>query len=465
MEGTTTMKNTPPSPSPRYKYDMIILGASGFTGKYVVKEALKFVNNNNNNNTCFSSFAIAGRNVTKLTETLKWASYPNPIPIPNTTIPILIADTTNPSSLRRLCSQTKLILNCVGPFRLYGDPVVAACVQTGCDYLDICGEPEFMERTELNYHQKAMESGSLVISACGFDSIPAELGVMFNSRQWERPAVPNTVEAFLSLESDKKLVLNLGTFESAVLGVANVKELQKLRRSRPKRARPMIPGSPPRRPTIEHQKNIGLWAVKLPSADSIVVRRTLSILAENPHGLSGMNESAEWKKTRESFWSMHKPAHFGVKMGTKSVFGILRIIMMGVFLGILGSFSFGRWLLLKFPSVFTLGWFRKSGPTEKEVNSASFKMWFVGHGFSDSQQVQVKPNMEIVTRVMGPEVGYITTPIILLQCALTLLSQRENLPKGGVFPPGIVFGPTDLQQRLEANGISFDVISKRALSG
>ncbi|KAM7268112.1 hypothetical protein ACFE04_010278 [Oxalis oulophora] len=242
MEDTTTMMNTPSSsPSPRYEYeyDMIILGASGFTGKYVVKEALKFVNNNNNN-TCFSSFAIAGRNVTKLTETLKWASYPNPIPIPNTTIPILIADTTNPSSLRRLCSQTKLILNCVGPFRLYGDPVVAACVQTGCDYLDICGEPEFMERMEAKYHEKAMDSGSLIISACGFDSIPAELGVMFNTKQWEAPAVPNRVEAYLCLESDKRIVGNFGTYQSAVLGVASAHELQELRRSRPKRPRPVV---------------------------------------------------------------------------------------------------------------------------------------------------------------------------------------------------------------------------------
>ncbi|CAI0386943.1 unnamed protein product [Linum tenue] len=63
----------------------------------------------------------------------------------------------------------KLLLNCVGPFRLYGDPVVAACSQTGCDYLDICGEPEFMERMEVNYHDQAVEKGSLIVSACGFD--------------------------------------------------------------------------------------------------------------------------------------------------------------------------------------------------------------------------------------------------------------------------------------------------------
>jgi short subunit dehydrogenase-like uncharacterized protein len=79
---------------------------------------------------------------------------------------------------------------------------VAACTEFGCDYLDICGEPEFMERMEAKYHDKAVEKGSLVISACRFDLVPAELGLMFNLRQWVPPTVPNRVEAYLSLESD-----------------------------------------------------------------------------------------------------------------------------------------------------------------------------------------------------------------------------------------------------------------------
>ncbi|XP_030952261.1 probable mitochondrial saccharopine dehydrogenase-like oxidoreductase At5g39410 [Quercus lobata] len=437
-------------------YDLIILGASGFTGKYVVKEALKFHNS-------LKSIALAGRNPTKLTQTLQWASQPHPPP----PIPILTFDTSDPQSLLSLCSQTKLILNCVGPFRLYGEPVVAACVETGCDYLDICGEPEFMERVEAKYGEKAVETGSLVISACGFDSIPAELGLIFNSRQWVPPAVPNRVEAYLSLESQKRIVGNFGTFESAVLGIANADKLQELRRSRPRRARPVIPGpSPPKGPLIEHQKKIGLWAVKLPSADSIVVRRTLAALTENPVGLPGVNESAEHSEKRGAFWSTVKPAHFGVKIGSKSLLGVFRFITVGMFMGLLGRTAFGRWLLLKFPSIFSLGWFRKKGPSDDEVRSASFKMWFVGCGFSNNSLVSeanMKPDMEIITRVMGPEIGYLTTPIILLQCALILLSQRDNLPNG-VFPPGIVFGPTDLQERLQENGISFDVISKSSLS-
>ncbi|KAH0698316.1 hypothetical protein KY285_015669 [Solanum tuberosum] len=445
--------------NPNPTYDVIILGASGFTGKYVIREALKFLNVPSSP---LKNLAIAGRNTSKLSQALQWASRPNPPP----EIPILTANTTDPSSLRDLASQTKIILNCVGPFRLYGEPVVEACADSGCDYLDISGEPEFMERMEVKYHDKAVENGSLVVSACGFDSIPAELGLMFNSRQWLPPAVPNSVEAYLSLESDKRIVGNLGTYESAVLGVANVDKLQELRRSRPKRPRPVIPGPPPKGPLMNHLKEVGVWAVKLPSADAIVVRRTLSCFAENPHGLPGVNESAEQVERREAFWSSIKPAHFGVKIASKSLLGVVRFIIVGLFIGLFGKTSLGRWLLLKFPSLFSLGWFRKKGPTEDEVASATFKMWFVGHGFSDgslASQGNRKPDTEIITRVMGPEVGYLTTPIILVQCALILLKERNNLPKGGVFPPGIVFGPTDLQNRLQHNGISFDVISKKTI--
>ncbi|KAI9185386.1 hypothetical protein LWI28_006716 [Acer negundo] len=441
----------------RHLYDMIILGASGFTGKYVVREALKVLNSPSSP---IKTLALAGRNPTKLAQTLQWAANPNPPP----PIPILTADTTDPMSLQQLCSKTNLILNCVGPFRLFAEPVVAACAHSGCNYLDICGEPEFMERMEAKYHEQAMETGCLVVSGCGFDSIPAELGLMFNSRQWVTPSAPNRVEAYVSLESDSRIVGNFATYESAVLGVANSQNLQELRRSRPKRTRPLIPGPPPPKgPMIEFQEKIGLWAVKLPSADSTIIRRTLSILAENPHGLPGMNESPQQIEKREAFWSTVKPAHFGEKIGSKSLLGIYKFITIGKLIVLLSGTAFGRWFLLKYPSIFSIGYFRKNGPSEEEVKSASFKMWFVGQGFSDSTRENVKPDMEIITRVTGPEIGYVATPIILLQCAIIVSSQRQNLPKGGVFTPGIVFGSTDLQKRLHNNGISFHVISKTTL--
>ncbi|URE48156.1 hypothetical protein MUK42_14378 [Musa troglodytarum] len=443
------------------EFDVVILGGSGFTGKYVIREALKFLSSASGP---LRSLALAGRSPSKLAAALQWAAAASPPP----PLSIISADVFDPTSLLALCRRTRIILNCVGPFHLYGDPVVAACVEAGTDYLDITGEPEFIERTETRYHERAEKAGSLVVSACGFDSVVAELGLMFHSRQWVPPAVPNRVEAYLSVESERSIALNIGTYESMVVGMANVGRLPDLRRSRPKSARPVIAGPPPAKgPLIEHNKTLGLWAINLPSVDAAVVRRTHEMLAEHPHGLAGISESDECAEKRKLYWSTVKPVHFGVKICAKSILGILRLMVTGLFLGLFGMFALGRSILLKFPSVFSLGWFRKTGPTEEEVRSASFIMWFIGHGYSDANlasQRGRKPDTEVITRVSGPEAGYVTTPIILLQCALVVLSERDNLPKGGVLPSGIVFSHTNLQRRLEENGIFFDVISVKPSS-
>jgi short subunit dehydrogenase-like uncharacterized protein len=118
--------------------------------------------------------------------------------------------------------------------------VAAACAAAGADCLDISGEPEFMERVEAELHEPAARTGSLIVSACGFDSVPAELGFLFHSRQWEPPSALVSVEAYLYLQSTKRIVGNIGTYESAVLGVANAGQLQALRRSRPRRPRPNV---------------------------------------------------------------------------------------------------------------------------------------------------------------------------------------------------------------------------------
>ncbi|KAL6584646.1 hypothetical protein OROMI_003935 [Orobanche minor] len=82
-----------------------------------------------------------------------------------------------------------------------------------------------MERMEATYFDQAVKNGSLVVSSCEYDLVPAELGFMFNSRQWVLPAVPNRVEAYVSLESDNRVVGNFGTYESAILGIANAGKL------------------------------------------------------------------------------------------------------------------------------------------------------------------------------------------------------------------------------------------------
>ncbi|GJN32965.1 hypothetical protein PR202_gb21516 [Eleusine coracana subsp. coracana] len=205
-----------------------------------------------------------------------------------------------------------------------------------------------------------------------------------------------------------------------------------------------------------------MWATRLHNADTSVVNRTLSTVTKYPEGLPGVEESPEYTEHRKNFWSSIKPAHYGEKI--TSLKAVVWLLVVGFFISLLGKFSFGRSLLLRYPKFFTLGLFRKSGPTEDEVNSSSFEMWFVGRGFTDAAHTskhESKTDKEIITKVSGPDIGYITTMITLIQCAITLLSERNNLPKGGVYTPGTIFGPTGLQQRLQENGISFEVLETK----
>lgn len=146
--------------------DIVILGASGFTGKYVIRELLKFVNEPNSAQP--RKIAIAGRCKKKLAAALTWASQDSSL---TASVPIFEADIGSLESLISLCKKTKVLISCVGPYRKFGKPVVEACVQTGVDYLDVTGEPEFMEEMEFLHHKKAMQTGPSVAHLCQLHSL------------------------------------------------------------------------------------------------------------------------------------------------------------------------------------------------------------------------------------------------------------------------------------------------------
>ncbi|XP_024536476.1 probable mitochondrial saccharopine dehydrogenase-like oxidoreductase At5g39410 [Selaginella moellendorffii] len=227
--------------------------------------------------------------------------------------------------------------------KLYGEPFVAACAESGIDYLDITGEPEFMERMRAKYHEQAVDRKSLVVSSCGFDSVPAEFG---------------------------------------------------------------IPGVPLKRPAVHWEDAVNSWAVKIPSSDAVLVRRTLATVAENPDGLPTASKHQEQSLKQ---WTDIKPKAPAQPSG-----------------------GFHR------------GSFQQDGPSQEEIDNSSFSMVFVGRGFKDASKVppgkKQQPDTEIITRVTGPEIGYVTTPIILVQAVLLVLKNRDKLPKGGVWTPGVAFG-------------------------
>ena len=149
------------------KYDFVIYGATGFTGKLVVEYAINQYNNNNE-----ISWAIAGRNNEKLEHIQEKYNLPS-------YIGKIIVDSNDQNSIDEMVSQTKCVLTTVGPYQLYGEKIIKTCVSSGTDYVDLCGEPGFMHKIISECSAEAKETGARIVFSCGFDSIPFDLGVLF----------------------------------------------------------------------------------------------------------------------------------------------------------------------------------------------------------------------------------------------------------------------------------------------
>jgi len=94
-------------------------------------------------------------------------------------IPKIVADVSNSDSLQAMARQGKVVINCVGPYRFFGEKVVKACVTEGTHHVDVSGEPQYLENMQLKYHKEAEDKGVYVVGACGFDSIPADCGTTY----------------------------------------------------------------------------------------------------------------------------------------------------------------------------------------------------------------------------------------------------------------------------------------------
>ncbi|MGC1302722.1 MAG: saccharopine dehydrogenase NADP-binding domain-containing protein [Caulobacteraceae bacterium] len=147
--------------------DLIVYGATGFTGRLVAERLAE---------TCGGPdglrWAMAGRSHDKL------AAVRDEIGAA-ADISLIVADADDPASLQAMVARTKAIVSTVGPYQLYGSPLVAACAAVGTDYLDLCGEPVWMRRMIDAHEPAAKASGARILFSCGFDSIPFELGVCF----------------------------------------------------------------------------------------------------------------------------------------------------------------------------------------------------------------------------------------------------------------------------------------------
>jgi short subunit dehydrogenase-like uncharacterized protein len=147
------------------QHDIVIYGATGFTGRLIAEYMLAREGGG-------LKWALAGRDLTRL------AALRDEIGAPAST-PLVVADTSDPASIREMVADARCICNVVGPYQWHGTQVVAACAELGTDYVDLSGEPGWMRQMIDRYSDAAAASGARVVHSCGFDSIPSDLGVLF----------------------------------------------------------------------------------------------------------------------------------------------------------------------------------------------------------------------------------------------------------------------------------------------
>ncbi|XP_070580714.1 saccharopine dehydrogenase-like oxidoreductase [Ptychodera flava] len=413
------------------KFDLVVFGASGFTGQFVVEEVARVTEDPN------FKWAVAGRSESKMTAVLKQAELRTGKSLDG--IEVLIADVTDEDSMAALCKQTKLLLNCVGPYRFWGEQTVKACVENGAHHIDISGEPQFLEKMQLKYHDKAKENNVYVVGSCGFDSIPADMGVEFMRQKF--PGEVNTVENYLTFHTGSKgMVIHYATWQSAIHGFADQDKLKEIRKVLNTQPLPKLKPRLQRRGMAFFSPDVNKWCVPFLGADASVVRRSQKFHYE--------------KETQ-------RPIQFGAYVTVAGLLSLISLFVFGSIFGMLAKFKFGRTLLEKYPKLFTLGLVSHEGPSREQMEDVSFSMTFYGEGFSKKGENTEKHDMKMVTKVTGPEPGYVTTPIAMVQAAKILLSEQSLLPNsGGVYSPGAAYAKTTLIEKLVEHGIKFTVVSE-----
>ena len=200
------------------KYDLIVFGATGYTGKNVVQYVARSAKEIGG-----IRWAISGRDESKLRTILSQV----PEELKNQDTGVIVCDVNDELSLQEMANKGKIVLNCVGPYRFSGDAVVKACLAKNVHHIDVSGEPQYLETMQLRYHKEAKDRGVYIIGACGFDSVPSDVGASLVHKAMGGPV--NTIETYLELGNTcvkKGAEVNFATWQSAIYGFAHADELK-----------------------------------------------------------------------------------------------------------------------------------------------------------------------------------------------------------------------------------------------
>ncbi|CAD5222337.1 unnamed protein product [Bursaphelenchus xylophilus] len=413
-------------------FDLVLFGASGFTGEYVLEEFVKSEYYQK------YSFAIAGRSQPRLEKTLEKVG--KLIDQDLSKIPILIADSSSPEQLQAVAEKARVVISVVGPYALHGEAIVKACVEGKASYVDISGEPAFLEKVQLKYGEKARQNGVYIVGSCGFESIPCDLGVQFLKKNF--PGTLAYVETVGQLNAGPHgYTVNDGSYQTLLLALENgkVDNLEGIRKELMPEKLNRTQFKPPKRSLVWQDKKIGRPVILFPGTDKSVVDRT-----------------QYYDATKKQRYPVSIETYFSVQ----NVLWAYLIIVWFAILNILTKFSVTRRVIRNYPSLASFGAFAKNGGTREQVKSSTFSYFIHGTGWAESEpQPDKTPTKTATVRVDGPDCGYIGTAGCLIAAAITLLEDQGELPEnGGVFTPGAAFEETKIISRLERFNVTFKIV-------
>ncbi|KUO05730.1 saccharopine dehydrogenase family protein [Streptomyces caeruleatus] len=382
-------------------YDVVLFGATGFVGiltaEYLAARAPEGLR-----------WAVAGRSREKL-ERLR-DGLPG-----GAEIGVLEADVSDPASMRRLAEHARVVATTVGPYVNYGEDLVAACADTGADYLDLSGEPEFVDLTYVRHDARARETGARLVHACGFDSVPHDLGAYFTVQQLPQ-GVPLTVDGFVTADA----MFSGGTFASALNQFSRGRQMLSAARDRA-RHEPRLMGRRAQAPTgaPRFAKEVGAWAVPLPTIDPQIVRRSARAL----------------DRYGPDFRYRHYAAvqHLPVALGGVAAVGALATAAQLP--------PARRWLSDRLKP--------GEGPSPERRAKSWFSVRFVGEG----------GGRRVFTEVAGGDPGYGETAKMFAESALSLAFD-DLPPTAGQVTTAVAMGDA-LIERLRKAGITFRVAATR----
>jgi len=382
--------------------DLVLFGATGFTGRLTAEYLARHASEG-------LRWGLAGRNPAKL-ESVR--EHLVTVDESLGDLPLLTADVDDDVSLKDVANRARVVITTVGPYLRYGEPLVAACAEAGTDYVDLTGESEFVDRTYVAHHATAQQTGARLVHACGFDSIPHDLGAYFTVQQLPDD-VPITVRGVVRAGA----TISGGTFHSALNGLSRVRQARAAfaarraieprpqgRRSRAVRGKP------------HHDSVLGRWLVPLPTIDPTIVAR------------SGAALPVYGPDFRYSHYAGTKTLRYAVGgASTVAVLGLAAQVP-----------PLRRALLARVP--------QGEGPDAGRRAKSWFTVDFVGEGGGQT----------VRTRVSGGDPGYDETAKMLAESALCLAFD-DNPPTAGQVTTAQAMGDA-LTDRLRAAGLKFEVL-------